>query len=61
MTKFNYEINVQAATEKEADSKMKSITVLLSKLKTNELGKLAHIVKNDPVKLAMAKSALGLA
>ena len=61
MAKFKYEIHIEASSEKEADSKMKSVITMLSKLKTNELEKLAHIVKNDPVKLAMAKSALGVA
>jgi hypothetical protein len=60
MPKFNYEIEVDAPTEKEADSKMESVTTLLSKLKTNELARLAHIVKNDPVKTALAKKALGV-
>lgn len=60
MTTFNYEINIEASTEAEADTKMKAITVLVKKLKSNELAKLAHIVQNDPIKTAMAKKALGV-
>jgi hypothetical protein len=60
MAKFNYEIEIDAPMEKEADRKMESVTILLSKLTTNELEKLAHIVKNDPVKTALAKKALGV-
>ena len=47
MTTFNYEINIEATTEAEADTKMKAITVLVKKLKSTELAKLAHIVQND--------------
>jgi hypothetical protein len=60
MAKFSYEIEIDAPSEKEADSKMGSVTTLISKLNTKELAKLAHIVKNDPVKLALAKKALGV-
>jgi hypothetical protein len=60
MPKFNYEIKIDAPTENEADHKMKSVTTLLSKLNSNELGKLAHIVKNDPQTFALAKQALGV-
>jgi hypothetical protein len=60
MTTFNYEINIEATTEAEADTKMKAITVLVKKLKSTELAKLAHIVQNDPIKTAMAKKALGV-
>jgi hypothetical protein len=60
MPKFSYDMVIEAPTEKEADSKMASATIVLSKLNTNELAKLAHIVKNDPVKTALAKKALGV-
>ena len=60
MTTFNYEINIEATTEAEADTKMKAITVLVKKLKSTELAKLAHIVQNDPIKTAIAKKALGV-
>lgn len=60
MATFNYEINIEATTEAEADTKMKAVTVLVKKLKANELAKLAHIVQTDPIKTAMAKKALGV-
>ena len=60
MPKFNYEINIDAPSEKEADSKIQSVTVMVSKLNTRELDKLAQVIKNDPVKLAFAKKALGV-
>lgn len=60
MSNFSYEINIEAPTEAEADTKMKAVTVLVKKLKANELAKLAHIVQNDPIKTAMAKKALGV-
>lgn len=60
MSKYTYEINISASSEQEADTKMKALTVLASKLKSAELDKLADIVKNDPIKTAMAKKALGV-
>ena len=60
MTNYNYEINIEATTEAEADTKMKAVTVLVKKLKAAELTKLAHIIQNDPIKTAMAKRALGV-
>jgi hypothetical protein len=60
MVKTTYDFTIEAASEQEATKKMNALTVLASRLRTIELEKLAHIVKNDPVKLAMAKSALGV-
>lgn len=60
MTTFKYQIQIQAPSEKEAESKMRSLTVLASKLKTQELEKLADIITNDPAKTALAKKALGV-
>ena len=60
MKKFNYEFQIEASMEMDAESKMKSLTTLASRLSVKELEKLAHIVKNDPVKLALAKNALGV-
>jgi hypothetical protein len=60
MKKFNYDISIEAPSEKEADVKMKALTALASRLTAKELDKLAHIVKNDPVKTEMAKRALGV-
>lgn len=60
MPKHQYEISIEAASEGEATAKMKALTTLASKLSQTELTKLAHIVKNDPVKTALAKKYLGV-
>ncbi len=60
MKKYTYELEITASNEKEADTKMEALTVLASKLSAKELEKLAHVVKNDPVKTALAKKALGV-
>jgi hypothetical protein len=60
MEKFTYELDITASTEKEAETKMKALMVLATKLNAKELDKLAQVVKNDPVKTAIAKRALGL-
>lgn len=59
MEKFNYTMSIEAPAKQEADTKMKALTVLASKLNAKELEKLAWVVKNDPVKTALAKQALG--
>ena len=60
MKAYPYDINIEAASEAEADTKMKAIIVLLKKLKANELAKLAEVVEKNPLKTALAKKALGL-
>jgi len=60
MTLFKYKLVLEAKEEAQADKKIKALTVLASRLNERELEKLAHIVKYDPVKLAMAKAALGV-
>ncbi len=60
MNKYSYELEITASNEKDADTKMAALTVLASKLSAKELEKLAHVVKNDPVKTALAKKALGV-
>lgn len=60
MKKYSYEIDLEAESSSDADKKMQALTDLASRLKANELAKLAHVVKNDPVKTAFAKKALGL-
>lgn len=60
MSKFSYEIEISASIESEADIKMQALTVLAIKLSATELEKLAWIVKNDPIKTALAKKALGV-
>lgn len=60
MTKFSYKMDIAATSESEAIIKMKALTVLAVKLTAKELDKLADIIKNDPIKTAMAKTALGV-
>ena len=60
MKKFNYDISIEASSEDEAQQKMIALTTLASKLKVHELTKLAHVIKNDPVKTALAKKYLGV-
>ena len=57
MPAFEYEINVSAASQKEADEKMKALVTILKKLNTEELKKIAEVVSN-PVQLAFVKSKL---
>ncbi len=60
MAKHTFEINIEASSEQEAAEKLKAASTLMQKLKANEIGKLADVVKNDPVKTSLAKRALGL-
>lgn len=60
MKKFNYEISIEAGSEDEAGQKMTALITLASGLKPQELTKLAHVIKNDPVKTALAKKYLGV-
>jgi hypothetical protein len=59
MPKFTYDISIEASNKEEAILKMKALAILSSRLKTNELQKLAHIVEKEPKTLAMAKAAMG--
>ena len=60
MKKYHYDLSIEAKSETEADAKMTALTVLASKLSAQELTKLAHIVKTDPVKTNLAKKYLGV-
>lgn len=60
MKKYTYEVEITAPSEAEADSKIESLTVLGAKLNAKELGGLKHVVLHEPVKLALAKQALGV-
>lgn len=60
MSKYQYEISIEANSENEAEAKMKALTVLASRLSEKELTKLAHVIKHDPVKTALAKKYLGV-
>lgn len=58
--KYTFEITIEAPSAQEAEAKVKAASVLMQKLKEKELTKLADVVKNDPIKIAIAKRALGL-
>jgi len=60
MNKYNYSITLNEKTEGESVMKIKGLIVLASRLTANEIDRLAEIVKNDPIKTAMAKSYLGI-
>lgn len=60
MKKYQYTMSIEAKTEKEAETKMKSLTILASHLGEKELSKLAHVIKHDPIKTALAKKYLGV-
>lgn len=60
MKKYQYDITINAPSEQDADAKMKSLTVLASKLSTKEIERLAYVVEYEPAKTAIAKKALGL-
>lgn len=60
MKEHNYNIRITAVQEKEADEKIAALAILASCLTAKELTKLAHIVKTDPVKTALAKKYLGV-
>lgn len=60
MNKFSYDLEISATNEQEADTKMQALTILAAKLSARELAKLADIIKNDPIKTAMAKRVLGV-
>jgi hypothetical protein len=60
MAKYTFEVTIDASTEKDAEQKLKAATTLMQKLNLQEIAKLAEVVKNDPVKTAIAKKAMGL-
>lgn len=60
MKNYTYKITLEEKSEGDADAKIEAISILAKKLSVNELSKLAHIVKTDPVKTALAKKYLGV-
>lgn len=60
MKKYHYDMTIEAGNESEADQKMQVLITLATKLSSSELARLAHIVKHDPVKTALAKKYLGV-
>jgi hypothetical protein len=60
MKSYTYKVTLEEKSEAEADAKIDALTVLAKKLTVKELTKLAHVVKTDPVKTALAKKYLGV-
>jgi len=58
--KHHFTVTVDAKTGTEAEEKLKAVTTLLSLLSEKELARMAHVVKHDPIKTALAKTYLGL-
>jgi hypothetical protein len=58
--KYTFNITIEAESENDAQTKMDAAAILLKKLRTKEIKKLAEVVALDPVKTAIAKKALGL-
>lgn len=60
MDKHSFKITI-SGTEKEASEKAKAVADLAAHLSAETLKALAHLVKTDPGKVAMAKRFLGVA
>lgn len=60
MEKHNFTLTIEAKSDTDAEQKVKSLIILASKLSSKELDKLAYVVKNDPIKTALAKRYLDL-
>ena len=58
--KYDFNLKIESKTESEADEKMAALATLGAKLTAKELSRLAHTVKHDPVKTALAKKYLGV-
>jgi hypothetical protein len=60
MKSYTYKFTLEESSEQNADAKVEALSTLAKKLSVNELSKLAHVVKTDPVKTALAKKYLGV-
>jgi hypothetical protein len=60
MEKHKFTLVIEARSNADAEQKVKSLTTLASNLSAKELEKLTYVVKNDPVKTALAKKYLDL-
>lgn len=60
MNKHKFTLIIEAKNDTDAEQKVKALTILASRLSPKELEQLANVVKNDPVKTALAKRYLGL-
>jgi hypothetical protein len=60
MQVFEFEIKIPAGSVEDATRKANAAACLLKELSIAELEKLAHIVKHDPDKRALARKFLGV-
>lgn len=60
MANFTSDFTISAETKQEACVKLEAIQMIVSKLNTRELVKLAEVVEKEPMKMALAKKALGV-
>jgi hypothetical protein len=60
MKSHTYKFTLEEKSEQDADAKIEALSTLAKKLSVKELSKLAHVVKTDPVKTALAKKYLGV-
>ena len=60
MSKHKFTVTIEAKTEADAEEKIRALTTMAAMLSAKELTKMAHVVKFDPVKTALAKTYLGL-
>jgi hypothetical protein len=60
MKSYTYKFTLEENSEQDADAKIEALSTLAKKLSAKELSKLAHVVKTDPVKTALAKKYLGV-
>lgn len=60
MKSYTYKFSLEEKSEHDADAKIEALSTLAKKLSVKELSKLAHVVKTDPVKTALAKKYLGV-
>jgi hypothetical protein len=60
MKSYTYKFTLEEKSEQDADAKIEALSTLAKKLSVKELSKIAHVVKTDPVKTALAKKYLGV-
>ena len=60
MKNYTYKVTLEEKSEQDADAKIEALSILAKKLSVKELSKLAHVIKTDPVKTALAKKYLAV-
>lgn len=60
MANFTSDFTISAGTKEEAQQKMAAIKIIVSKLNTKQLLKLAEVIEQNGTTMAMAKKMLGV-